>query len=124
MINFLPKRKQTKMSSRFDDCSWCNAIFIAGILFVAGLLLTASGCASYDPGGAQKAAAGQAVYHYKKTGDSCEVIITSAREVPGIEAEVDKDCAVKVKAEALTGAEMQGRMFDTVNQALSKVPGL
>lgn len=80
---------------------------LVGVLFL-------SGCASYSPGGEQSAGPGQAVYHYKKTGDSCEVIITSAREVPGLEASVDKNCAVKVKAEALSGEKMQLQMMSII----------
>lgn len=80
---------------------------IAGVLFLGG-------CASYGPGGEQSAGPGQAVYHYKKTGDTCEVIITSAREVPGLEASVDKNCAVAVKAEALSGEKMQMQMMGII----------
>lgn len=87
---------------------------------LTGLLL--SGCASFDPGGKQSAAPGQAVYHYKKTADSCEVIITSAREVPGIEAKVDKNCAVTVTAEALSGEKLQLQMMGIMGLLLQRLP--
>lgn len=89
------------------------------LLLVASLLV---GCASFDPGGKQSAGPGQAVYHYKRTGDSCEVIITSAREVPGLEAKVDKNCAVTVKAEALSGERMQLQMMGIMGALLQKLP--
>lgn len=92
-----------------------------GLLAAAGVLLL-SGCATFTPGGKQSAAPGQAVYHYKKTPDSCEVIITSAREVPGIEAKVDKNCAVTVKAEALSGEKLQMQMMGIMGLLLQRLP--
>ena len=84
-------------------------------LCVVGL----SGCASFDPSGAQRAGPGQATYHYKKGPDgSCEVVITSAREVPGLKAKVDKNCAVTVQADALGGMELQMRTIEVLNGAL------
>ena len=91
-------------------------------LILATTIALLAGCASYDPSGKQTAASGQAVYHYKRTGDTCEVIITSARDVPGIEASVDKNCAVKVKAEALTGERMQMQMMGIMGTLLDRLP--
>ena len=79
------------------------------------------GCASFDPGGGQSAGPGQATYHYKRTGDSCEVVITSAREVPGIKAKVDKNCAVTVEAEALSGEKIQMQMMGLMGLLLERL---
>lgn len=81
---------------------------LVGVLFL-------SGCASYSPGGTQSASGGQAVYHYKKTADTCEVIITSGRELSDVQAGVDENCAVDFGAKALTGQEMQMDMLSIIN---------
>ena len=94
---------------------WAAVVVVFGVLAL-------SGCASFTPGGKQSASAGQAVYHYKKTADSCEVIITSAREVPGIEANVDENCAVSVKAEALSGEKLQMQMMGIMGLLLQRLP--
>ena len=77
------------------------------------LLLGLAGCASYAPGGKQSATAGKAVYHYKKTADTCEVTITSAREPQGLDAQVDENCAVTVSADVLSAEKLQLKMMDT-----------
>lgn len=91
------------------------------------LLLVAAamgGCASFSQDGSQRAGPGQATYHYKKSPDgSCEVVITSAREVPGLKAKVSKDCAVAVEADALSGIEAQMGIIEALNRALLIVPG-
>ena len=92
---------------------------------LVGLLALSSfvGCASYSPNGAQQAGPGQAAYHYKKSADgSCEVIITSARDVPGIKASVTKDCGVKVEAEALSGEKLQLQMMSLMGAILQLLP--
>ena len=90
--------------------------FLTPVLLLPVLLQT--GCASFNPDGSQRAGPGQATYRYTKGADgSCEVVITSAREVPGLEAKVSKDCAVTVKAEALTGVEAQTQMLQLFQQA-------
>lgn len=93
---------------------------------LGGLVLMTSGCASFSPDGSQSAGGpGQATYHYKRTPEGgCEVIITSAREVPGLEASVDENCAVTVKAEALTGLEAQTQMMQLWMEALKFGQGL
>ena len=93
-------------------------------LTVTLLVLYIQGCASFTPDGGQRAGAGQATYHYKKSADgACEVVITSAREVPGLEAKINKDCAVTVKADALSGIEAQMGMIDALNKTLELLPG-
>jgi PBP1b-binding outer membrane lipoprotein LpoB len=91
---------------------------LVAVMVIAAFL---SGCATFDPAGRQSAGPGQAVYHYKRTGDSCEVIITSAREVPGIEASVDKNCAVTVKAEALSGAGIMGALLERLQLLIKEL---
>lgn len=80
---------------------------LVGVLFLGG-------CASYNPEGTQSASGGQAVYHYKKTADTCEVIITSGRELSDVIAGVDENCAVEFQAKALTGEEMQAQMLGII----------
>jgi hypothetical protein len=81
---------------------------LVGVLFL-------SGCASFSPDGTQSAGGGQAVYHYKKTADTCEVTITSGRELSDVSAGVDKNCAVDFGAKALTGQEMQMDMLGIIS---------
>ena len=88
---------------------------------LTALLFGLAGCASYDPGGKQSATAGKAVYHYKKTADTCEVIITSAREPQGLNAQVDKNCAVTVSADVLSAEKLQLRMMDTTWMLVQEV---
>lgn len=92
-------------------------------LWAIALPLLIPGCALFTPGGLQSSAPGQAVYHYKRTADSCEVIITSGRDVPGIKARVGKDCSVSVEADALTGQDAQIRMLGLFESLLSRIPG-
>lgn len=85
---------------------------LVGVLFLGG-------CASYSPGGKQSAGGGQAVYHYIKTADSCEVIITSGRELSDVHAGVDENCAVDFEAKALTGQEMQMDMLGIITKLVN-----
>lgn len=93
-----------------------RGVLLGGLMVMVGV----SGCASFNPDGSQSAGGpGQATYRYTKGADgSCEMVITSAREVPGIKARVSKDCAVTVSAEALTGLEAQTQMLQLLQQAL------
>lgn len=84
-------------------------------LFPIGVILVSlSGCASFDPGGAQNAGAG-AAYHYAKTADGCEITITSVREFPaGFQADVGSDCEVSVSTESVTGSALFGKLVDKI----------
>lgn len=47
-----------------------------------------------------------AIYHYRKTADTCEVEIESDREVPFLKAGIDKNCAVSIEAGGLFGEKV------------------
>lgn len=84
-------------------------------------VLLLAGCATQ---GDQTAPAGTAAYHYKKTtkSGSCEMTITSARDIAGITATVDRNCAVTISAEKLTGEQMQIQMMNLLGHAIDKLP--
>lgn len=79
------------------------------------------GCASFSSDGEQSAGPGQAVYHYKKTADSCEVTVTSAKDILDLNLGIDENCAVKAKAEAVSGEKMQMEMIETMGKLLDKL---
>ncbi len=90
---------------------------------VLAAALAATGCAGLLPSGSQYAGAGMATYTYQKTaaGD-CSVSITSGREVPGVNATVDKDCGVSVTAEALSGQEAQKQTLSIIGGLIQRIP--
>jgi hypothetical protein len=101
------------------------ALYACIVVFMVLLVLSTGGCASFGADGSMQAAPGEAVYHYRRinpAGEVCEVIITSARDVPGLEASVDRHCAVEVKAAALGGEKLQDQLMGLVGLALQRVP--
>ena len=106
-----------------DAGSKLQVLVSVGLIMLALLLSGITGCASFDADSGQRAGPGQAVYHYRKSAEGCEVVITSAREVPGIEARVDENCAVTVKAEALSGEKLQLKMMGTINMLSGRLLG-
>jgi hypothetical protein len=94
-----------------------NLMIWMGILMVALLL---SGCAKSPLGSAQ---AGGAVYQYKKidkTGASCEISITSAREVGEGTVKIGDDCAMSTEVSELGGSDEAYRVIESL---VNKLPG-
>jgi len=101
-------------------------VFIA-FLFIAGVLAWAlTGCAIGK--GGDVAGIGEAVYTYKHVSKfgTCELKITSGRDINGGVVEIGEDCAIKTGAASTRGAEASLNTIDngiTLSRELaSKIP--
>jgi len=85
----------------------------------ACFLALITGCATDSLG--NRVSDGAAVYHYKKTADSCEVMITSARNPTGVLTQVEGDsCNVSVETSIDPDKKAQLKTLDLANSIINR----